>query len=241
MTLQVGLIGTDGIVIASDRQLQQQQTVGLHVGVSQSLTSKFRFGQNGVLGCWSGDKVAQLALDYFMHLPSADVEQAWEDSLVSRANDAWQAVCSDNNALGDQIRKVLVARPCTPCQLWVVDVERKSFANPVLNKVVAGDIRNSARHIINSYFSEPYAPLPFSVSQLIFAAAHAIVRGERENHSSVRGLEVVVIRNEQRPVFLTTYDIERLTARSDQFSVETKASLVTSFETADSPDTPTGP
>ena len=226
MTLQLGLIGTDGIVIASDRQLQQQQIDGIEIGVSRSLTSKFRLGQNGVLGCWSGDKVAQLALDHFSHLGSTEIKESWEDSLVSLANDAWRALCANDASLGNQIRKVLVARPGAAWQLWVVDVGAKSFANPVLNKVVAGDIRNSARHVINSYFSEPYAPLPFKVRELIFAAAHTIVQAERENSTSVLGLEIVIVRNNHPPLFLAAEAIDALRARSEAMFRDVKASLV---------------
>lgn len=57
MTLQVGLVGSDGLVLASDRLLQQTDGAG---GRSVSYTSKFLQG-DGVLCCWSGDSVSEWA------------------------------------------------------------------------------------------------------------------------------------------------------------------------------------
>jgi hypothetical protein len=56
MTFQIGLVGSDGSVIASDTFLQQTEYGARSVGT----ISKFLSGQ-GVLCCWSGDSVAQHA------------------------------------------------------------------------------------------------------------------------------------------------------------------------------------
>jgi hypothetical protein len=103
--------------------------------------------------------------------------------------------------------------------LWLLEyVNQTPIANPKYDRVVAGDLRNSASLFITNYVPNGHAPIPFPVNRLIFAAAHAIFAGARDNPSGIGGLEVFVIRNGHSPIHLKPQqesELENLSATLD--------------------------
>src|SRR5690348_15667236 len=95
MTLQVGLVGLDGTVLASDRLLQQWES-GVNAGesgYSLTMTSKFVAG-NGLLCCYSGDSIAQLTAQNICAIDKpADLDhEGFRVSMVEVANRARQSI-----------------------------------------------------------------------------------------------------------------------------------------------------
>jgi hypothetical protein len=195
MTLQVGLVGSDGVVIASDRLMSQFEGSGF----TQITTSKFLSGSDSVC-CYAGDIVAQHAAYHVRDSNCRGDKEELRQTLIEAGNKAWRE-CGGPGGLSELgiSRKVIVAFRNSPSPLWLLQIFKTSIANEVMDKVVAGDDKNTARHFSNNYV--PYPPLP--ISKLINLAAHVVLVGGKENPSGVRGLEVVVIPRGESPIFLS--------------------------------------
>jgi hypothetical protein len=235
MTLQVGLAGIDGLVIASDRLTSGWEGVADR---NISTISKFRLG-NGFICCWSGDDVAQLSAANICKLnvknklrgaSQYDATQIIRKGLESAGGKAWtQKYGRERKATNGTVRKVIAA--CPDGHLWLLEfINRTPTANQKLDKVVAGDIKNSAGLFIKNYLPAGYAPIQLPVKQLIFAAAHAVLVGAIENPSGVGGLEVAVIRKDSPPIFLSTQQEEQLKELSKQLNTMIENRLTYPFD-----------
>lgn len=227
MTLQVGLVGIDGIVIASDRLLQQWETDGSNSGYSLSLTSKFEQG-NGFISCASGDKLSELVSSNICKVTWDVIKHDVRAELKAVANATWENFV-DAQYLSPATRKIIVV--CPDRSAWVIDASSSNaaFANRIYNKVVAGDVKNTARHIINNYLPNDQSPLQLPVSKLIVPAAHAILMGGRENPSGVGGLEVAIVPNDGQPMILSLEREREITAISERIYRQTKKLLLQPF------------
>lgn len=228
MTLQVGLRGNDGIVLASDRLTYGWQGIKDR---NRSMISKFYRG-NGFICCYSGDDVAKFAAANACKLSiERDVKDQSEErkkeiireALQSAGTTAWTQIFgnqTEGTATG-AIRKVIVA--CTEWSssypLWLLEYTNQfPMATPKGDRVVAGDERNSASLFITDYLPWGGVPIPLPVNRLIFAAAHAIFAGARDNPTGVGGLEMYVIPNLGSPIHLEAqqeWELERLSAALD--------------------------
>lgn len=235
MTLQVGLAGIDGVVLVSDRLSTDWEG---EVDRNKSLTSKFLQG-NGFTCCWSGDKVAQFAAanickikfkDRFKGTPEQRREIIRKE-LEKAGTRAWKQVFGRQitQATNGTIRKVIAA--CPDGNIWLLEFTRRfPMANPKYDRIVAGDIRNSAAWFINNYIPFGEAPIPLPMSDLIFAAAHAVLVGAIENPSGIRGIEVVVIPKGGAPIFLTPEQEGELKRRSDRLTAAIREQLLQPFD-----------
>lgn len=188
MTLQIGLVGSDGVVLASDRLVSIVEAQG----VTRTRSSKVHIGR-GVVCCWAGDDTARYAANLIQ--ASAWPENMERYSILQEcADEAWRLTMGGEgtfNPLSHMTiaRRVLVA--FADGELWKVDIFVRSAAQKIFDKVIAGDSYTSVHHLINNYI--PTASLP--VSSLLQIAAHAICMGHRENPAGIDGLEVAVIRD----------------------------------------------
>jgi 20S proteasome alpha/beta subunit len=205
MTLQIGLVGRDGIMLASDRLVNVIEGDA----ATLSMRSKFFFNDD-VVCCWSGDSVARRAANYVRDLSWAQNNTRDRD-LRSCADRAWSHHFGDTfvpEITQRMQRKVLVAFTAD-CSLWELNLSASSLTERVQDKTVAGSARTTVRHLINNYV--PPASQP--VSRLVVIAAHAILMGHREQNSDIAGLEVAIIRRGESPQFLTDYqerELERI-------------------------------
>jgi hypothetical protein len=190
MTLQIGLLGSDGLVLASDRQLSIYEAGQ----VTRTLTSKF-FRNKDAVCCWAGDEAARFAAHFIREVDWETVSDR-EAKLMECAARGWETHFGVGAMLHplhmkalESVRKVLVA--CSNGELWQVEVFNPATVQRVLNKIVAGDISTTIGHLITHYVRDDLVP----VSTLIQVAAHAICMGHRENPAGIAGLEVAVIRN----------------------------------------------
>jgi hypothetical protein len=236
MTLQVGLVGIDGLVIASDRLTSGWEgTVDRNV----SLISKF-YQSNGFICCSSGDDVARLAAANICKVKSKDIlktasqqdrKEIIRKALERAGTTAWKQTFGRQTTKGTNgtIRKVIAA--CPDGTLWLLEFRNRSpMANQKYDNVVAGDIRNSAGLFIKNYLPAGYAPIQLPVRQLIFAAAHAVLVGARENPTGVGGLEVAVIPKTGSPIFLTPEQEQELKERSKNFDDIIREQLLADFD-----------
>ena len=188
MTLQVGLVGNDGVVMVSDRLKQSFE----HGARSLSLTSKF-FSNPHLTCCWSGDIVAEYAANAVAAInnwPAIDSgKESIRAALIAAGERGWQQSESTGAQRVNVNRKVMVAFPKT-ASLWLLEVGQATIANPCLDRQVAGDIENTARYFINKYAEGCQKR---SIETLITLAAHVVLAAGEENPHGVDGLEVIVI------------------------------------------------
>src|ERR1700704_2778983 len=117
MTFQIGLVGSDGIVMASDTLVQTFEGPGRSV----SHRSKFLHG-DGVVCCWSGDSVAEAAANIVRGMAWHDISpdrESIREELKIAGSEAWVEMKDLAEAYPGVIRKVIVA-----CHgmLWVLEL-----------------------------------------------------------------------------------------------------------------------
>jgi hypothetical protein len=209
MTLQIGIVAADGLVVASDRL----QGAFEGSGYTTILTSKFLQGED-VLCCWSGDSVAERAANIVrsLNLSGRTKKEQIRSALIEAGNRAWLDIGAPAGWHEWQpTRKLIVAIWKSATPLWVMHVSPTTIANPVLDKVVIGDDKNTARHFANNYIPYP----PPSRADLVLLASHVILTGALENPSGVRGLEIVTIPSGGEPLFGSSDQELELVRRSE--------------------------
>lgn len=207
MTLQIGIVGSDGIILASDRLVNSPFD---NWGVARTPTSKFHRSDR-VACCWSGDRCAEYAAKFIS-------ESKWDEPVQMRdifedcGNRAWAVACGDSKVPRDQVstpKKVLIAAS-EDCTLWELDVYKVSIASPMPVKAMAGDQWTTITHLLNNYIpASPRSP----IGNLIGMAAYMIYMGHKENSAGIDGLELAIIRKGESPVFLSgeqERELERL-------------------------------
>jgi hypothetical protein len=207
MTYQVGLVGADGFVLASDQMLKQFEGTELHRG----LISKF-LSAPGVTCCWSGDSVAEHAANAVHRLDWAAIPREKEEirrALIEAGDGEYRRMAKLAGPLFVIPRKVLVAAHNET--LWLLEVGERSIANQRLDRVIAGDTENTARHFIKQYAEGCYLR---PVDDLIFLAGYTILAAADENPCGVGGLEIAVFRPGREPRFLSREAIADIELRS---------------------------
>src|ERR1700722_1830551 len=131
MTLQVGLVGRDGIVLASDRLLNIREAGDF----TTTRSSKF-FHDEDVACCWSGDETAKFAA-YFIREVDWKISISRDRELRDCGDRAWKHVYGTSFVPKAQIapRKVLVAFP-SDVSLWELDLSSIPIVIPVKDKIV---------------------------------------------------------------------------------------------------------
>ena len=212
MTLQVGLVGSDGIVLTSDRLVRQFENGSSSV----SNMSKFAEGP-GVLCCYSGDKIAQLAA-YNVCKDLANDNQSPTDCLRAIGNRTIAKATTLYGQLPGAIRKVFVV---FRDKLWLLELgdDGTSIANHVQDRAIAGDIANTCRYFANKYANNcQQSP----VKELVRLASYVVLAASEENPYGIGGLEVFVVPNGKTPIRLAQEQEQELekwfrkTARSIQ-------------------------
>jgi hypothetical protein len=222
MTLQVGLVGSDGIVIASDRLLQQFENGGRSV----SLVSKF-LNAPGVLCCWAGDIIAEYAANNVWRLDWASVPNesgAIRRELISAGERAWADGERMAGTLPNYSRKVIVA--CHD-SLWLLEIGINTIANQRFDRVVSGDAQNTSRYFINKY-AEGCQRIP--VVRLIMLAAYTVLAAGQDNPHGVGGIQVAVIPKGRNAIFLGHEQEEELRQRADKIDDALQKQIAESFD-----------
>jgi hypothetical protein len=189
MTLQIGLVGTDGIVMASDCLMTQTDGLGVQ-GVSQSMSSKFRCRDQ--VCCASGDNFSLTVADDISGYKRQDDDYDIGWSLKQIARCAWERIPMGE---GDGVsRTVLVG--CTSSgrySLWQVDLFQSPIVSECHDRIVSGAVKNNARHFINTFAPVGPAPINLPISCLLLPAAYTIFTAGLEQPSEIAGLEIIVM------------------------------------------------
>ena len=216
MTLQVGLVGLDGSVIASDQCMQQFEG-----GIRCVMTSsKFHQG-TGVVCCWSGDSVAEHAANAVRVVNWNDIpgdKERIRAELIRIGDMTWEMREQFYKEAGQSLYLGIVRKVMVACHdsLWLLELGRRSsIANACSDRIVAGDPQNSARFFVNRY-AAGCEQRP--ISKLVFLAAHAVLMGHFENPGGISGLEVAIIPKGSDPFFLTSAEIKDLAILSEGLS-----------------------
>lgn len=195
MTFQVGLIGIDGFVLASDTQLSQ-------VGGEQqfrfsSTTTKISFNsEKGMAWCITGDRSVVLAEHKFSGLlrnANGDFDEI-PDLLRKASKEAWRESFNGASVTRDRIgyqRRLTVVKSDGKKHLgWMLDMFETPDCQSFRDKTISGDAANLASFFVECFYS--YGSPHRSVEQLKSLAATTIVFGGRLNPTGVAGLEMVV-------------------------------------------------
>ena len=220
MTFQVGLVGSDGVVIASDRRIIDYGGEGSR---GLSLGTKFMHSSS-VVCCWSGGYPAIDAAKYIREVQWTDVhERDRGEKLRDCGNRAW----SDGNygTRSPQGAHTILAAFPDHGSLWELDVGIRSGTTPVLDKKMHGDHDNTARHLVNHYFRAAQ-----KIEHLALLAAHVVLMAGRENKTYVDGLEVVILPRGASALFLSPEQETQLEALSDSVHIELSKQLLQPFD-----------
>jgi hypothetical protein len=228
MTLQVGLIGIDGIVIASDMLLKQKEDGG----TSRGKVSKFLKDIPGLVCCHSGDTVAETAANNIRRhwRDKPPTKQVIKDALEGAGDQAWKEHYKLAKQRGQPLDLGVTRKVIAAChdELWELEVGLpRSLAHRRPDRVIAGDAGNTARHFNNKY-AEGCEALP--VARLITLAAYTVLIGGQENPEGIAWLEVVVVPKGGAPISLTPENEEELKRRSDRLSATIKEQLLQPFD-----------
>jgi hypothetical protein len=218
MTLQVGLVGTDGLVIASD----QKATFAEDRTRASSATQKlFWDTATGIVCAASGDPVAPHIARELVHrlIPGGGSSDIVFTALQGAVKELWQKhVPKKRNGEPDREPSVcfLIGLMGNRCLWRILLPERGSGTSPYLDKIHAGDDRNAAKYLTERFYKHSNL-LP--VSNLAFLAAHLILEGHELNPSGVEGLDILSWRfGEPKPKVFTEEEKRVLIRRSEGLS-----------------------
>jgi hypothetical protein len=223
MTMQVGFVGTDGIVLAGDQNILFRYTQDNCTGdfsevLIDGLASKVLLGKQAAIA-WSGWEISEIVAKRLLanedRLSSDDCSQ-WAEQVArdtySKAPDKCGPFRHDSELLIALSRNV---NQFYSLEMWG---EERCRWLPRRDKAVAGHKTNMAAFYVQRY----YAKVP--ISNLIFLAAHTILSASKIS-SALKGLEIVTCTaNEIKR--LPESEIEELIRRSQTLDSQIETLLL---------------
>lgn len=192
MTLQIGLIGASGFVIASDRLVQKQQYLNLKTPMHSSRTKKIQvFLEHGLVLAYAGQNPPTLF--------GYKLRDAWgtvsSDETVRRASDKW---FQENPTCHVTRESEIIIGHVGDAMLWHVSgvLNKATVMQYDKDTVMQYDkaiTRNSLSlaPFLTEHFYDPNLP----ISTLETLAALTIWYGERQGNTTIRGLDGVTCEN----------------------------------------------
>lgn len=190
MTFQVGLCGTDGIILASDTKVVTQG--GARAGWTSNKI--FPCPEKGLAYACAGERTALLAGQIFSEkCKSRDLEcDDLDEVLRSAGREAWRKEYGEAQIPRSQLQVSTLIVAWTnenESRLWRLDILDVPECYRVKDKVVAGDSENPAVFIVERY----YRPSP--ILKLKLLAAFSILSAARLNPAAISGLEIMLCRS----------------------------------------------
>jgi hypothetical protein len=228
MTLQIGMIASDGWVLASDRRgTEQSNQPDGSVATLASDVRKIELQPRGVnvaYSCAGAGTIVRAAgielVDRLMALNAPWINLSNEFMGISASHPALMYVPVGSNRL----IVVCFGPEVGEAQMWNVDFMSGPLKYPdqVHHWTMAGDFHNAARLLPQLYYSKR------SCDELMRLAAFTILYGHLFNPSGIGGLDIVIGRQKKAPRFLNDKELDTLRTEFDAFD----QTLASSFSTS---------
>jgi hypothetical protein len=218
VTFQVGMVGSDGVVLGSDRL--NIQLLGTR---SAFLADKIVIAEEWAY-CCAGDDLSVLAAQRCIERIKENAGLKMRDHLMHSAQMAIIEESRTREARqGRQLyggTVLLAVRESGNVDLWRLNVGTPTYADRVDNKICEGDPYNTARFFGERYFPKDKRP----IADLLPLAAHAILMAGVTNSTGVKGLELAICTpSEIRKV--AENEIARLVSLSGKLDAEIATAL----------------
>lgn len=190
VTLQVGLVGADGIILASDTCMTD-----FGKALSTSKISKLVFNRDyQFVYCFAGDDCAVYVGQDFEEafragtFDKTHIRECLQNLANQRVKREKEKIINRGANWSEIDRRLTIAFYGPEIQLWQVRISENSIACQHHEKVAAGSSGNTARFFIDQYYSPNQ-----SVWDLLPLAAHFILMGGIRASDSVKGFECYVV------------------------------------------------
>ena len=194
MTLLVGMIGSDGIVLSADQSRVRPADAEGNFDDQMLGPKIYHIGRHGIAYAVAGDDLTDeigYRLEQYISegsLESSENRAPHLQDLVKRAIADIQAKRGAPHK--DELvveRTILLVFYAAQPELWRIRITPSLSAKPVSGITVAGAFGNSARFF--EYYFQPNLP----VQRLLPLAAHIVLMGGRIDTEMVKGLDVAII------------------------------------------------
>jgi hypothetical protein len=191
MTFQIGMVGSDGILIASDQKAGRWE----RYKTTSHVTKVFCDAELGAIYCGSGSDVAVRAGKRTIEIALSEPNLPMSKCAEKAATEVWIQRYENPEFTGQpQEESVVIARVTdSNSDLWYVKVGNPSLCKPILDRVNIGDVSNASIFFSERYFpgmSEKRPP----IARLLPLAAHIVLMAGKLNPTGVDGLEIAICR-----------------------------------------------
>jgi hypothetical protein len=213
MTFQMGLVGTDGVVIASDTKATRWGQIR-----TSSTTRKIFWNEETGIACAvAGDDITAKIADEVCQLGITEIgdHMVVYELLQNAVTCSWErnTLAEQKRADQDSDSRLIIALTKNPHHLWWIDANhRRSATGTYQDKIYAGDRQNASIYFLERFYNHPKL-LP--LDQLVFLASHAVCEAGELNRTGVGGLDVLTWRFEDRePKIYSESETAELARRS---------------------------
>jgi hypothetical protein len=220
VTLQVALVGTDGIVLASDKK-----TVYLDDVTTTSMTSKILVDDSRTLAlAYAGHEISQLVARRVLEKPSALESKGPLIEVEKLAEAIYKEQITEDSPYFRTDSQLLIVQRKDLSRFHVLRMDRKKWLAELRDtREVTGHATNTACFFTERYYRK--AP----VAALKLLVAHTIITAGKISPSGIEGLEILVCTPEKFE-FLTPEEISALEKRSQDIEGQLSHLLAPSNE-----------
>jgi len=181
MTIQFGLVGSDGVAIVGDT-LHYDSSAGTRTAFK---SSKIRRNSQGTIAvAWSG-KGNGLLVSKAITQEMADGCEIPQLEIEKIADRVWESLTFDGES------DLIVAMRTPSPQLFRVHLGNAGASiNNIHDKVVSGDGPNIAAYFVERYYQRR------PIAELAAIAAHSVFLAQKFNSGGIGGLEIVLCRDD---------------------------------------------
>ena len=192
MTFQIGLVGTDGFVIASDRKAHFAQRTRWGASTDKLSVSE----ENGIITAFSIDDIAlNVSSDLVrLEIPMGAQTETVRALLKEASDKSWKTHIPkkrDGTPGSNTVSKVIFGCGKNSNSLWLVDVQESSVVRRIEDRCFAGDQINPAVYFAERYYAPGSGLRP--INELIFVATHTVLMGAPLNNA-IEGLQLAICR-----------------------------------------------
>jgi len=231
VTFQIGIVGLDGVLLASD--CQHVSGIGVYganepyIPYKHSSMSSKLYWSGGEIGCCpSGNDYSDIAAQYCINHSS---EQASTKQLLHDACHLVLKMAKNQGSSIDQLQGslLLVRRDHGRSELWAADIQDAEMTEEIIvpkrprlihNHVWSGDRANPTVFFIERYFQ---GRADLSIDDLAFVAAYVVNTAAKLNDAGIRGMEILLCPHGTKPFEVVSEEkIMALIERSEQLDRE---------------------